>query len=97
MIYQVIIPESVYLELEEASAYYESKQKDLGLTFILEWETTLEFLKEAPLLCQKKHGQLRTVRINKFPYLMVFEIIGHKIYVFRVTHAKRSSKKMFKK
>jgi hypothetical protein len=39
MNYQVIVPESVYLELKETSSYYESKQKDLGLKFILNWET----------------------------------------------------------
>jgi hypothetical protein len=53
MNYQVIVPESVYLELQETSSYYESKQKDLGLKFILNWETAMVHLKEAPLLYQK--------------------------------------------
>lgn len=35
MNYQIIVPESVYVELKEISSYYESKQKDLGLKFIL--------------------------------------------------------------
>jgi hypothetical protein len=54
-------------------------------------------LKEAPLLYQKKHKGLRTIKINKFPYLLVFEIIENKIYIFRLTHAKRNPKKVFKK
>jgi hypothetical protein len=97
MNYQVIVPESVYLELKETSSYYESKQKDLGLKFILNWETAMVHLKEAPLLYQKKHKGLRTIKINKFPYLLVFEIIENKIYIFRLTHAKRNPKKVFKK
>jgi hypothetical protein len=97
MNYQVIVPESVYLELKETSSYYESKQKDLGLKFILNWETAMVHLKEAPLLYQKKHKGLRTIKINKFPYLLVFEIIESKIYIFRLTHAKRNPKKVFKK
>ena len=97
MIYQVIIPESVYLELKEASSYYESKQKDLGLKFILNLETAMEHIKEAPLLYQKKNKRLRTIKLNKFPYLLVFEIIDNKIYVFKLTHAKRNPKKVFKK
>jgi hypothetical protein len=97
MIYQVIVPESVYLELKETSLYYESKQKDLGLKFIVNWETAMEHLKESPLLYQKKHKRLRTIKINKFPYLLVFEIIENKIYIFRLTHAKRNPKKLFKK
>ena len=97
MNYQVIVPESVYLELKETSSYYESKQKDLGLKFILNWETAMVHLKEAPLLYQKKHKGLRTIKINKFPYLLVFEIIENKIYIFRLTHSKRNPKKVFKK
>ena len=97
MIYQVIVPESVYLELKETSFYYESKQKDLGLKFIFNWETAMEQLKEAPLLYQKKHKRLRTIKINKFPYLLIFEIIGGKIYIFRLTHAKRKPKRIYRK
>jgi hypothetical protein len=54
MIYQIIVLESVYLELKEVSSYYESKQKDLGIRFVLSWETAMEHIKEAPLLYQKK-------------------------------------------
>ena len=97
MIYQVIVPESVYLELKEVSSYYESKQKDLGLRFILSWEATMKNIKEAPLLYQKKNKRLRTIKLNKFPYLLVFEIIESKIYVFRLNNAKRNPKKIFKK
>lgn len=50
MNYQIIVPESVYVELQEVSSYYESKQKDLGLKFILNWETAMQHLKEAPLM-----------------------------------------------
>ena len=97
MIYQIIVPESVYLELKEVSSYYESKQKDLGLRFVLSWETAMEHIKEAPLLYQKKNKRLRTIKLNKFPYLLVFEIIENKIYVFRLANAKRNPKKIFKK
>ena len=54
MIYQIIVLESVYLELKEVSSYYESKQKDLCIRFVLSWETEMEHIKEAPLLYQKK-------------------------------------------
>ena len=36
-------------------------------------------IKEAPLLYQKKNKQLRTIKLNKFPYLLVFEIIENKL------------------
>ena len=97
MIYHIIVPESVYVELKEVSSYYESKQKELGVRFILSWETAMEHIKEAPLLYQKKNKRLRTIKLNKFPYLLVFEIIGNKIYLFRLANAKRNPKKIFRK
>lgn len=97
MIYKVIIPESVFLELKEVSSYYESKQKDLGLKFITNWETAMEHIKAAPLIYQKKNKHLRTIKLNKFPYLLVFEIIGNTIYVFKLTHARKNPKKIYNK
>ena len=38
MKYEVIIPESVYSELAVEAGIYESKQENLGLSFILMWE-----------------------------------------------------------
>lgn len=96
MKYQVIIPESVYRELQEVSGYYEAKQKGLGLKFIASWETAMQHVGEAPLLYQKKKKQLRTIKLNKFPYLLAFEIMGNNIYIYRLTHAQRHPKKIFK-
>ncbi|MDP2385950.1 MAG: hypothetical protein Q8M29_06245 [Bacteroidota bacterium] len=58
MIYQVIIPESLYDELKEVSEYYESKEVNLGLTFILNWENAMDELKRNPLHYQKKVSSL---------------------------------------
>jgi hypothetical protein len=97
MNYQIIIPESVYLELKETASYYEYKQKGLGLKFVQNWEVTMTHLKTAPLLYQRKNTKLRTIRINKFPYLLVFEVVADKIYIYRLIHAKRNLNKIFKK
>lgn len=96
MRYHVVIPESVYLELQEISIYYESKQKGLGLKFIISWETAMQHLGEAPLLYQKKQKSLRTIRLTRFPYILVFEIIKQKIYIYRLIHAQRQTKKIFR-
>jgi hypothetical protein len=96
MKYQIIIPESVYLELQEVSTYYESKQKDLGLKFITSWEVAMQHLGEAPLLYQKKHKRVRTIKLTTFPYVLAFEIIGRDVYIYRLTHAKRHPTKIFK-
>ena len=97
MIYHIIIPENVYEELNEAALYYESKQKNLGVKFILEWEAAMLRLKRSPQLYQKKHKQLRGIKTGRFPYLMIFEIESDKIYLYRLIHSKKNPKKIFKK
>lgn len=97
MTYQVIIPESVYLELKETGEYYESKQEDLGMRFVLNWDIAVSYLKTSPLIYQKKRKNLRTVKINKFPYLLVFEVIGSRVYVYRLIYASKNPKKIFKR
>lgn len=96
MKYHVVIPESVYLELQEVTIYYESKQKDLGLKFITSWEIAMQHIGQAPLLYQKKQKSLRTIRLTRFPYILVFEIIKQKIYIYRMIHAQRQPKKIFR-
>ncbi|MBK6836194.1 MAG: type II toxin-antitoxin system RelE/ParE family toxin [Bacteroidetes bacterium] len=97
MIYQVIIPESLYSELEEVVEYYKSKEIHLALNFISKWESAMEQLKHTPLHYQKKNKEFRTIKINRFPYLLVFEIIGAKVYVYRLINAHKNPKTIFKK
>ena len=97
MIYQVIILESLYYELEEAVEYYKTKEIELALAFILNWESAMEQLKYTPLHYQKKNKELRTIKISRFPYLIVFEIIGSKVYVYRLINGYKNPKKVFMK
>lgn len=56
----------------------------------------MQHLGEAPLLYQKKQKSLRTIRLTRFPYILVFEIIKQKIYIYRLIHAQRQTKKIFR-
>jgi hypothetical protein len=97
MKYEVIIPHGVYEELNEAALYFESKQIDLGVKFLLDWEASMKLLKATPLHYQKKHKEFRSIKLSNFPYLLVFEIEGKKIVVYRLAHARKNPKKIFKK
>ncbi len=97
MIYQIIIPESVYEELNDASLYYESKQKGLGVKFVLDWEESMNQLKKSPQLFQKKHKQLRSIHLNRFPYFIIFEVEDNSIYVYRLIQDRRNPKRVFRK
>ena len=57
----------------------------------------MDELKRNPLHYQKKSKQFRTIKISKFPYLIVFEIIEMRVYVYRLISGYRNPKKVFKK
>ncbi len=96
MIYKVIIPESVYEELEEATVYYEEVEYGLGLSFFYNWETSIEYLKNNPLLFQKRRKQLRSIKINRFPYLIIYEVVKNNVFVYRLIQARKQPRKVFK-
>lgn len=95
--FKVIITEGVYVELNEAALYYESKQFDLGLKFVIDWQDAMNQLKVSPLLFQKKYKQFRSIQLKHFPYVLIYEIEDAEIYVYRLTHSRRNPKKVFKK
>lgn len=97
MIYQILIPQSVYEELNQIALYYESNQKSLGLKFLLDWELSSIILKKSPFLFQKKHKQLRSVNLKRFPYTIVYEVEENIVYIYRVIHNRKKPKKVFKK
>jgi hypothetical protein len=97
MIYQVVIPEGVYEELEEATLHYNAVQDGLGLSFFYNWEIAVEYLKNNPLHFQKKHKQLRSIKIDRFPYLIIYEIVKNNVFVYRLIQAQMQPRKIFKK
>nr|WP_314492828.1 type II toxin-antitoxin system RelE/ParE family toxin [uncultured Chryseobacterium sp.] len=72
-----------YLEILQAYIYYEDAQKGLGERFIKHLEKYLRRIQNNP-----KHFQLkknyREAFIQKFPFLMVYDIIDYKIIIFSV-------------
>ncbi len=97
MIYEVVVLESVYDELEEAALKYQEIRDDLGLSFFDKWNLALEYLEKNPLYFQKKSKQLRTIKLDRFPFLIVYEVIKNNVYVYRLIRAQKEPKKIFKK
>lgn len=97
MSFQVLIPESVYEELNDVASYYEQLQENLGLKFLNDWEYTMKQLSVSPLIFQKKFKQFRVIQFNRFPFLIIYEIDKLDVVVYRLIHAKRKPNKRFKK
>ena len=85
-------------EEEYASAfhYYEEKQAGLGLRFEKEAGLIIGKLKQNPYLFQRKYKHYREAIFKRFPYFMVYEIIGNSVIVHSFFHMKRNPKRKLK-
>jgi hypothetical protein len=97
MTYEVVIPENVYKELNEAAIYYEERQRALGQKFLEDWVDIMDLLVRAPLLYEKKFKEFRSIQFQTFPFLIIFEVEGKNIVLFRLIHEKRNPSKRFRK
>jgi hypothetical protein len=97
MNFQVVIPESVYEELNDVASYYEQLQENLGVKFLNDWEYTMNQLSASPLMFQKKFKQFRVIQFSRFQFLIIYEIDKLDVVVYRLIHAKRNPNKRFKK
>jgi hypothetical protein len=97
MIYGVIIPKSVYDELELEALKYQEIRDELGISFFEKWHLAVEYLENNPFHFQRKNKQLRTVKLDRFPFLIVYEVIKDKVYVYRLIRAQKQPRKIFNK
>lgn len=81
------------IELSESYDWYEEQQAGLGDRFFNEIEYYLTVLEKNPYIFPVKYvEELRTVTVNKFPFLIIFwvDINRNKIYVVSIFHTSRN-------
>ena len=96
MTYTLVVLDAVTDELQEATLYYESKQSNLGIKLLADWDNTLAALQKNPLGYEKKYKGYRQIQLKKFPYLIVFEIETSTIVVYRFINAHKHPNKRYK-
>ena len=76
-------------EFNEASTWYESKRRGLGLEFITETDGCVSLASEHPLQFAVVHEDTRRVVAKHFPYCVYFRAEQHRIVVLAVFHGRR--------
>lgn len=89
MTYQLILQEEAIEDARNAYAWYEDQLPGLGEDFLEELDEVFAKLKQHPQHYSFVFDDFRDVRINRFPYLVVFRIEGKKVYVNSIKHSKR--------
>jgi hypothetical protein len=71
-------------DISSAVEWHESQQKGLGERFIDYWESTINYIISNPLAFSKKIKSFRQAVLKNFPYLIIYEIIGYKVFIYVV-------------
>lgn len=99
--YKVIIKDEARIDIVTNWEYYQGLAVGLGDRFEEAVFARLSDLSLHPLnygfLGLDKRNIYRSVLLKKFPYRLVYEIIGTEVIVFGIFHTKRHPSRIFKR
>jgi mRNA-degrading endonuclease RelE of RelBE toxin-antitoxin system len=81
---------------KEAYDWYEQQSKGLGEIFLSELNTCYKKIETQPTFYKKAKKNFRQIRLKRFPYLVVYEILKSEVVVFAVFHTSRNPNSKFK-
>jgi toxin ParE1/3/4 len=76
-------------EFAEAAAYYEEQDDGLGERFIAHADAAVAKLLSAPLIPRCVDGECRKVRLEKFPYAVIYRVGREAVQIIAVMHMSR--------
>jgi hypothetical protein len=77
--------------------YYEEQEFSLGEALLDEFESALIKIHVNPEGYEKKYKNFRQAMLNRFPYLVLFEIDEKHIVIYRFINARRHPQKDLRK
>ena len=91
MVFKIRILPLAEKEIDESIEFYESRSKGLGKQFLTYLRSYLKVLKTNPELFEiKKQPVYREMTLVKFPFVIIYEIIGTDIIIHSVFHTSRN-------
>ncbi|PWB22837.1 type II toxin-antitoxin system RelE/ParE family toxin [Flavobacterium sp. HTF] len=91
MVFKIKILPLAEKEIDESIEFYESRSKGLGKQFLTYLRSYLKVLKTNPELFEiKKQPVYREMTLVKFPFVIIYEIIGTDIIIHSVFHTSRN-------
>lgn len=76
-------------ELVEASQFYEGRAVGLGTDFLDHLEGLLGLLAQFPDIGRPHPDGIRTFPTRRFPYSIVYQVLGDRLLVLAVAHQRR--------
>jgi plasmid stabilization system protein ParE len=88
MPYKIEVRSLAAIEIIEAYDWYELQREGLGVEFLNELESFYESLIRNPDAYSFYEEPVRQGKISRFPYLVVYEVIGSLIVIYSVFMSK---------
>ncbi len=85
----VLVRPEAEQDLAAARAWYDEKRPGLGDEFVDEFVAAMRALEESPERERIYYREFRRIIFRRFPYKLFYQVIGDRIVVFRVLHAKQ--------
>lgn len=76
-------------EVDEAVAYFDEQREGLGDRFEQDLLNTITFIAERPLIGKTLTKNVRTFRLRKFSYNVIYVIDDYEVIVVAVAHHRR--------
>jgi plasmid stabilization system protein ParE len=76
-------------EINEAAAFLDLESPGLGLIFLDDLEHAIEVILSHPEAAPILRGRLRRKMLRKFPYSVIYSIVGEEIRILAVCHQRR--------
>lgn len=97
--HKVIILPLAKLDISEAAAWYNSKQKGLGKRFTKEVRSKVLFIRENPKACAIRYDEIRCAVLDVFPFMVHYTIdeANKTIIVVAIFHTSLNPERWMKK
>lgn len=89
MKYLISLHELAEEELNDAIDFYESKSPGLGSLFLQEVERASAMIEQFPESSPLMLKMIRKRTIRRFPYSIMFSVVGNTIILLSIAHQKR--------
>lgn len=101
MAYLRIVKEEAHFDIANAYLYYKEKQPGLGEKFLQALIKRYDDLMQHPthysFIAEYPGKILRDVKLEKFPYLIVYEIINAEVIIYAVHNVHQNPNKKLRK
>jgi mRNA-degrading endonuclease RelE of RelBE toxin-antitoxin system len=99
MSYHIELHPGALEELEDSYQWYEERSEGLGVRFMASINKRLNEIAHHPERFAKKKGNYREVRIEVFPYVIIYEVLKKRriVFVSYIFHAKRNTRLKYKR